>query len=1372
MPWAVIYGRKKVGGVIVYQEESGSNNRILLLVIAVAAHPCQAIEAVFFGNKQLPFQLNAQFSDQSNPNGFLQSYTFAQFTRPIETISRVNDVVSVTFTQDPNAVWSFNGQTVRIENSRDSAGLNSFDGYFPVVQTGPNNFTYTSGGAQGPGTGNPGHVVSTYPDYGTSVTVGYYLGNQTQASGIIFGNSNGFWTPAHVLQGRTYVAMKLIYDANHYTGLPEISFVVRGKNDIYDPRTGTNGYTNNAALCIADYLAHPIWGFNQAYGTQIPNAQLISAANTCDQLVPLANGGSEPRYQCDGAFDVSVKRGEVLQNLLTSCGGRLVFIGGQYFIYPAAWVTPSGSVTITPCSTAPKMMMSSQGLVPEFFNNPVGTYFPTCAGSTKSQFIYALGMLQAYQSTGNSNALALAKMALGPVEKILFRNAPVPQYVTEIDIWSPNWAFDVKQAFTGNGGATISATQDFASDFATPAGWRTLAGLEVQTNGDAYNWAIRLFAMAAQVIDNAYAVSDADPGYGLSAYGDTYGDPEQPNQTVNSAYLLWLNAILKMAEIAYQVGFTVVSPTTDYQITPNYQGAGIPFAVEFLGAPNPRLNTFVGPYYTGYQSPYAIKQVNPTSLDQSRVASAVSFLAAAQAALGSQQTISDTVVFTVTGPNARTVNVPIQISPTGTATALLSYAGLAAGTDSIVATLPSHSLTSNQAKIAWSAYPDPIAVYGVQIAVMAADGTGLFNGATAVLSQQYCDGLMFNAHPQSIFPGDPHQSGNQANPFVCNFVDSNAGYQGDLAIQNTGGRFNAVITAGFTVNAPGNVTFSAYVNSAFVIGVQGATYVSGQQAFGALSGGTALNHYPALVGVNAAGAYQGGNWDQVDFTLHFPSAGLYAVEIDYASGLYSERQFCLLASSAVIPTVALAPGAGATATGTAPSGQLQLTPYSGGAAIGATANFSLSITGVSYTGPSNGPFAPVYYYQVPPTAQTWGPVNTWGWNGPDPNTAAGYYQYRPLAELCDLIATCTGTESYYAQAVSVSSAFISWLVAKWTTAASGPPNSFPQSGAVTTAPDVHCAALILHAVLALDLAARPTGAGGPSAMNSNQYTLLNQAYAMFQALYLSTGPMAGTFCLDAGGAQTWSPIWHGELLRSLSQLVTWATVNGQTATRTQAITWINGLVNFSLNEVVVVNPDLGYTVNDLSGGVTWRPNLAKTDLFNGIKGSYISEANQWQQSDVPPFMQDQLHGYTNGTPAHNFDQNWDQDGQRLLKDVQLPFTNSVSMAQRLFKIELLRIRQQGRGGLQGMMSLYQVAPLDVVFFSFAPFNWVNKVLEIANVRLIQQQQSTGSGEQVTVLSTEIDLAETDPSVYAWSVTEELNNQGGSYVPGLQNLSPD
>src|SRR5262249_34452052 len=139
------------------------------------------------------------------------------------------------------------------------------------------------------------------------------------------------WTANCSLVGKTAVFIRLQYDQKYFPqGIPQISFHLSGKKDIFDPRTGTSGYTTNAALCIADYLANTDWGFKAAYSTDIPDDPLKAAADICDQTVSLAKGGHESRYSCSGKFTLDMRRGEVLQNLLTSCAGRLTYASGQY----------------------------------------------------------------------------------------------------------------------------------------------------------------------------------------------------------------------------------------------------------------------------------------------------------------------------------------------------------------------------------------------------------------------------------------------------------------------------------------------------------------------------------------------------------------------------------------------------------------------------------------------------------------------------------------------------------------------------------------------------------------------------------------------------------------------------------------------------------------------------------------------------------------------------------------------------------------------------------------------------------------------------------------------------------------------------------
>ena len=180
-----------------------------------------------------------------------------------------------------------------------------------------------------------------------------------------------------------------------------------------------------------------------------------------------------------------------------------------------------------------------------------------------------------------------------------------------------------------------------------------------------------------------------------------------------------------------------------------------------------------------------------------------------------------------------------------------------------------------------------------------------------------------------------------------------------------------------------------------------------------------------------------------------------------------------------------------------------------------------------------------------------------------------------------------------------------------------------------------------------------------------------------------------------------------------------------------------------------------------SGPFRWRSKVSVRDLYNGVKGTFISPANKWQSSDIPPYAQDTIHGYASGSPLYpDGDANLAADGgDRRWLDIQLPFTISVSAAQRLCKIELMRRRQQGTGTFSFDLALYQATALDVILMTLPFFGWTNKLLEIGAHRFTLNEVTSEGGTAVTLLGTEIDVQETDPSVYDWSTTEELSLQG-------------
>lgn len=140
--------------------------------------------------------------------------------------------------------------------------------------------------------------------------------------------------------GCTYVYLKIEYDPVTFPGEPEIRFTINGKNNIYDPRTSSSGFTTNWALIAADVITDPVFGLGD---NTVNQAQLIAAANVCGDQVPLAwvPSGTEDRYTTNYHYDTSVSPGDVLAAMMQGAAGRLSRIGGEWFLWPAYWQGPS-----------------------------------------------------------------------------------------------------------------------------------------------------------------------------------------------------------------------------------------------------------------------------------------------------------------------------------------------------------------------------------------------------------------------------------------------------------------------------------------------------------------------------------------------------------------------------------------------------------------------------------------------------------------------------------------------------------------------------------------------------------------------------------------------------------------------------------------------------------------------------------------------------------------------------------------------------------------------------------------------------------------------------------------------------------------------
>ena len=177
---------------------------------------------------------------------------------------------------------------------------------------------------------------------GWHVRIRKHLGASNQVAETFLVSESSRWTAAHQGRGVAYVYIRLKWTEEQGSnlfpsGVPTPTFVVKGKSDLFDPRDSSTGYSNNAALCVLDYLrgSH---GYGATDG-EIDMDSFKAAANTCDELVsvPDGNGGTttQKRYTCNGTYTREQNRGEIMEDLLSSCGGVLVERQGIWHLFVA-----------------------------------------------------------------------------------------------------------------------------------------------------------------------------------------------------------------------------------------------------------------------------------------------------------------------------------------------------------------------------------------------------------------------------------------------------------------------------------------------------------------------------------------------------------------------------------------------------------------------------------------------------------------------------------------------------------------------------------------------------------------------------------------------------------------------------------------------------------------------------------------------------------------------------------------------------------------------------------------------------------------------------------------------------------------------------
>ena len=175
-----------------------------------------------------------------------------------------------------------------------------------------------------------------------------------------------------------------------------------------------------------------------------------------------------------------------------------------------------------------------------------------------------------------------------------------------------------------------------------------------------------------------------------------------------------------------------------------------------------------------------------------------------------------------------------------------------------------------------------------------------------------------------------------------------------------------------------------------------------------------------------------------------------------------------------------------------------------------------------------------------------------------------------------------------------------------------------------------------------------------------------------------------------------------------------------------------------------VTPDMTITDDNLLAPVTITTKQSSGESYNTVKAVYVDANTNYVATDSPVFTNSTF--LSADTPSGESSANY-----RKTLEIQLPFTDTSSMAQRLQKTALLHHRKEVTLSVLCNIGYMQLQPFDWVYVTNERLGYTNKTFEVLATSL----EVTGDSD-APVLATALALKEIDASVYSFAQSDYTN----------------
>jgi hypothetical protein len=188
-------------------------------------------------------------------------------------------------------------------------------------------------------------ITSNDSKYGSTFVVQPFYGTDGQSAASLLTTLSN-WTTNHKLSGIAYIAFRITWDADKYSGIPNIKVKVQGKKvSTFDSggNETTGVYSTNPVWCLLDFLR------NERYGKGISDSDLdISSFYAASQIAetqvtPYSGGSDINLFDCNAVINTNKKILENVKVFLRGMRGLLPYVQGKFKLL----IETTGTATFT-----------------------------------------------------------------------------------------------------------------------------------------------------------------------------------------------------------------------------------------------------------------------------------------------------------------------------------------------------------------------------------------------------------------------------------------------------------------------------------------------------------------------------------------------------------------------------------------------------------------------------------------------------------------------------------------------------------------------------------------------------------------------------------------------------------------------------------------------------------------------------------------------------------------------------------------------------------------------------------------------------------------------------------------------------------------